>query len=179
MIRNFLNYVVNNFGFEDLSDFNTSLLHSKLMAFTIPFAGLSAFIETTFGLQSLTIFSFIILVILELITGLRASVILGKKIESKKFGRFGLKIFVWVSLLFVLNSLKIEYTLHEDAFGRIGYELFNWLHGTLFIYICIEYLISVLENLGTISGRENDTIIAVIRNRLKEFFGKKDKNEKN
>jgi len=174
MIRNFLNYVVINFGFNDLYDFNTSLLHSKLMLLTIPIAGISAFFEGIFGLQSLTILAFVVLVTLELITGLRASIVLGRRIESKKFGRFGLKVFVWVTLLFVLNSLKIEYLSHEGSFGKVAYELLNWLHGTLFIYINIEYLISVLENLSIVSGKKNDTMIEMIKNKLKSFLGKKD-----
>ncbi|NIP31188.1 MAG: hypothetical protein GTN59_11720 [Candidatus Dadabacteria bacterium] len=166
MIRNFFHYVVTNFGFEDTTDFSNSLLHSKLMLFTIPIAGISSVIERFLGLQSLTILAFVVLVSIELLTGLTAAKVSGKKIESKKFGRFGLKIFVWVSLLFILNSLKLEYSSHEDFFGDTAYGLFNWLHGTLFIYINIEYLISVLENIGTISGKDNSGVIDKIKDKL-------------
>jgi len=170
-MRNFFNYIVSNFGFDDLSDFTSSLLHPKAMLLTIPFAGLSSVFETYFGLQSITIFSFVLLVTLELITGLTASKVQGKPIESKKFGRFGLKVFVWISLIFILNSLKIEYRGHEDTIGGLAYGLLNWLHGTLFIYICIEYLISVLENMGAISGKSNKGIIDNIKDKLKSFMG--------
>lgn len=181
MIRNFFNYVVSNFGFDDMSDFSSSLLHPKAMLLTVPFAGISALAETYFGLQSITILSFVLLVTLELITGLTASKVQGRRIESKKFGRFGLKVFVWISLIFILNSLKMEYRGHEDTLGGIAYGLLNWLHGTLFIYICIEYLISVLENMGAISGRDNKGIIDSIKDKLKSFMGngKKNKNNEN
>jgi hypothetical protein len=180
MIRNFFNYVVSNFGFEDISDFSNSLLHTKLLTLTIPFAGLSAIAETYFGLQSLTIFAFVLLVTLELITGLTAAKVSKTKIESKKFGRFGLKIFVWISLLFIINSFRLEFKTHEDMMGNLAFGLLNWLHGTLFIYVCLEYLISVLENMGTISGKDNKGIIDNIRIKLKSFMGNgKNKKEDN
>jgi hypothetical protein len=109
------------------------------MLLTIPFAGISAIVESLFGLQSLTILAFIVLITLELLTGLIGAKVLNKRI---------------------------------DFFGDVAYQLLNWLHGTLFIYINIEYLISVLENLGTISGREHDSIIDVIKDKLKSFITK-------
>lgn len=175
MIKNFFNYVVTNFGFEDLSDFSSSLLHSKLMLFTLPLAGLSSIIENYFGLQSLTIFAFVLLVTLELITGLTATKISKIKIESKKFGRFGLKVLVWLSLMFIINSFKLEFLGHEDSLGTIAYSLLNWLHSTLFIYVCLEYLISVLENMAVISGKKNSYFVGLIKERFKSLF----KNGKN
>ena len=171
MIRKFFSYIVTNFGFEDMTDFSGSLLHTKAMLLTIPVAGASAIAEHYFGLQTLTILAFVVLVTLELITGLTAAKVSGQKIESKKFGRFGLKVFVWVSLLFVINSLRLEYRGHEDTLGGLAFGLFNWLHGTLFIYINIEYLISILENIGVISGKNNKGIIDVVKDKLKSFLG--------
>jgi hypothetical protein len=53
---------------------------------------------------------------------------------------------------------------------------FTWLHGTLFIYIVVEYLISVLENLGSITKEdENKTLVNLIVKKLNIFL----KNEKN
>lgn len=169
-MRKIINYVVENFGFDNITDFTKSIVHTKLLALTIPIAGISSIIESIFGLQSLTILSFTLLVTLELITGLIASKVKKIKIESKKFGRFGLKVFVWLSLIFILNTLKIEYTTHEDTFGSIAEGLFNWLHGTLFIYVCLEYLISVLENLGEISGKNTEGIIKKIKRKFKSFY---------
>jgi hypothetical protein len=143
------------------------------MLFTLPIAGISSFIQNYFGLQTITILAFLLLVTLELVTGITAAKISGKKIESKKFGRFGLKIFVWVTLLFILNSLRLEYKGHEDTLGDIAYFLFSWIHGTLFIYINLEYLISVLENWGVISGKDNKSLIEAIKNKITGFLTKK------
>lgn len=173
-MKSLLNYIVVNFGFMDLSDFSTSLVHRNWILGLISLAGISAIIETMFGLQSLTILAFVVLVMLELLTGLIASKVKGNPIVSKKFGRFGLKMLVWLTLMFVINSLKKEYVDSEGNFSELAAGLFTWLHGTLFIYVNLEYLISVLENLGVISGRNNDSLIKLIKNK---FFKSQKKDE--
>lgn len=175
MIRNFFNQIVCNFGFTCTGDFSNSIVHSKLMAITIPFAGVSAIAETIFGLHSFTIMAFAVLVVLELLTGLIASKVRGEQIVSHKFGRFGLKVLVWMTLLYITNSMRLEYIDNDTNFGGLASTFFTWLHGTFFIYITIEYLISVLENLGVITGDSKRSLINTIINKLNSFLG----NEKN
>lgn len=175
MINKFFNHLVSNFGFNCTSDFTDSIIHFKLLAFTVPLAGLSSLIEVYFGFRHLTILAFVILVTLELITGLVASKIKGIKIVSHKFSRFGFKVFVWLTLLYVVNTMKIEYSSQGNNFSNLASGFFTWLHGTLFIYIIIEYLISVLENLSVITGKNNVTLITRIIKKLNDFLG----NEKN
>jgi phage-related holin len=168
-MKKVIDYVVSNFGFKDITDFSNSLVHKNIMLLSIPVAGISSILETLFGLQGITILAFVILVMLELITGLIASKVRGEAIVSNKFGRFGLKVFVWLTLLFVLNALKNEYR-DDGVFDGMASMLFTWLHGTLFIYINLEYLISILENLGVITGKNNDSIIKLIRDKFKGLF---------
>jgi len=183
MINRFLNHFVHSFGFSCTNDFNDSIIHTKLLTFTIPMAGFLTIIESLMGLQILTIISFVVLVILELVTGISASLSRGEKIESHKFSRFGLKVFVWMTLLFITNSAKLEYNGHEDIPSVLSKGLFTWLHETLFVYITLEYLISVLENLGSLSKEKNKkTLITSIINKLNNFLniGKNGvKNEEN
>ena len=176
MISKFFNHLVNSFGFSCVTDFTNSIIHNKLLMITIPLASISALLETFLGLRSLTISAFVVLVILELITGLVASKKRGEEIVSHKFSRFGFKIFVWVSLLYIVNSFKLEYIPQNTNFGTLASGFFTWLHGTLFIYIVVEYLISVLENLGSITKEDHDkTLINIIVKKLNIFL----KNEKN
>ena len=175
-MKGFLNYIVTNFGFTCTSDFGSSLIHKNWVLGLIPLAGLSSVIETMFGLQGLTVLAFVVLVILELLTGLIASKVKGDPIVSKKFGRFGLKMLVWLTLMFIINMLKKEYVDSEGNFSDLAAGLFTWLHGTLFIYVNLEYLISVLENLGVISGSNNDGLIKQIRNK---FFPPKNDEDSN
>jgi hypothetical protein len=171
MINKFLNYLVTNFGFDGVRDFNDSLIHIKMMTLTLPLAMISSVIENLLGLQGLTMLAFVILIILELATGLVASKKRGEEIVSHKFGRFGLKVLVWLSLLFVVNSFKKEYSGVEGSFAVLAEGLFTWLHGTLFIYIDLEYLISVLENLGSITeNKRNKTLVDRVISKLTKFL---------
>ena len=169
-MKNILSYIVKNFGFSDLSDFTCSLIHKNFLVGMVSLAGVSSVLEGILGLQVLTILAFVVLVFLELVTGLLASHVRGEAIVSKKFSRFGLKMLVWLVLIFVINTLKLEYS-GDGNFNELAKGLLTWLHGTLFIYINLEYLISVLENLGVISGRNNEGLIKLIK---KKFFKSQD-----
>lgn len=173
-MKNFFNYIVTNFGFSNCSDFYGSILHPNFMLITIPLTGLSAAFEKYFGLEHLTIISFGLLIFLELITGLLSSKVRNVKIESKKFSRFGLKVLVWLSLIFITNSLRLEYKNYTDTAGVIAHSMFSWLHTFLFIYINMEYLISVLENLGIITGnkKESTNLVKQIKNKLIDLLKK-------
>lgn len=175
MTNKFLNHFVSCFGFECTTDFSNSIVHSKLLAFTIPLAGISAVLEGLLGLHSFTLMAFVVLLTLELITGLTASRIKGHSFESHKFSRFGLKAVVWITLLYITHQFYKEYNNSEGVFDSIASSLFTWLHGTLFIYITLEYFISVLENLGVITGDSKKSLINTIINKLNSFL----KNNKN
>jgi hypothetical protein len=167
-MRNLFNYIVTNFGFSNSSDFLSSFLHVNHLSITIPIVGISSILEKYFGLSHLTIISFGLLISLELITGLISAKIKKIKLESRKFSRFGLKILIWFSLIFITNTLMLEYKGHQDTASSIAYTIFSWLHTFLFIYINMEYLISVLENLGVITGNKKDTnnIIKMIKDKV-------------
>ena len=172
MINKFLNFFVSNFGFECTGDFTNSIIHPKMLGITLPLAFISSTLEMFLGLQSLTVVAFVILVTLELITGIAASKLRGEPIVSHKFSRFGLKVFVWLVLIFITNTIRLEYFGSEETFRVIAAGFFTWLHGTLFIYITIEYLISVLENLGSITGKSKDNLVKSIIGKLNSLLKK-------
>lgn len=172
MINKFLNFFVSSFGFECTSDFTDSMIHPKMLAITLPLAFISSTLELLLGLQSLTVIAFVILVTLELITGIVASKLRKEPIVSRKFGRFGLKVFVWLMLIFITNTMRIEYLNSEETFRSLASGFFTWLHGALFIYVIIEYLISVLENLGSITGKSKDNLVKSIISKLNDLLKK-------
>jgi len=173
MIKNFLNYIVFNFGFTNIDEFYNSTIHYRLMVLTIPVSLLSSIIQMYTGLHYLTLVSFAVLVLMEFLTGIYASKIKNIPIESRRFSRFGLKLLVWISLIFIVNSLKIEYSNKKDITSLMAYGLFTWLHGALYVYINLEYLISVLENLETISGNDSATSkLTLIKNKISSFLDK-------
>lgn len=165
-MKKLLNLITTNFGFNDFSDFVTSFIHSRLLWISLPLAALGSFAEQYLGLQIVTLLAFGILLLTELITGLIASKVKGKKIESRKFARFGLKFGVWMIIFFILNSFRVQY---EES-SKFAYYFYDWLHTFILGYVNLEYLISVIENLGTITG--NDNTAATIANGIKNKFFK-------
>lgn len=167
------NYIVINFGFHGVEDFYKSTIHHNFTVLTIPVTIITTIIEKLMGLQYLTFLSFGVLVLMEFITGIYASKIKNIPIQSKKFGRFGLKLLVWISLIFIINSLKMEYKDKTDMTSLMAHALFSWLHGALYVYINLEYLISVLENLETISGGDSATSkLNLIKKKISSFIDK-------
>ena len=173
MIKNFCNYIVTNFGFNGVEDFYSSTIHHNFTILTIPIALISSIIQNVTGLQYLTLLSFAVLILMEFITGIYASKIKNLPIESRRFSRFGLKLMVWISLIFIINSLKLEYSGKTDITSLMAAALFSWLHSALFVYINLEYLISVLENLEVINGTDSATSkLGLIKKKLSTFIDK-------
>jgi hypothetical protein len=123
----------------------------------------------------MAIVGFIIAAILELVTGLCASVVKGIPIVSRKFSRFGLKIFVWLGLLLVTNSFYLSYVDHQDVLSEISEYFFYTLHNILVIYIMTEYIISILENFSAINGKSDSILTTFIKSKRKQIFNYLDK----
>lgn len=166
MRKNF-NLFVSHFGFDGSQDFVNSLIHTKLTWISIPLTGVGIILEKYLGLQTLTLLAFGTLIVLELFTGILSARIQGRKIQSKKFSRFGLKMSVWIILFFILNSMRLQY----EAKGGITYEFYDWMHTFLLGFVNTEYLLSVLENIGIISGKSNNNLISAIRNKFFQISG--------
>lgn len=170
-MRHFFDILVQQFGYTSLSDFSDSFVHKNFLSIFIfiPISLCYNFAERYIGISWLGLTSFVCLITLELITGLMASKKLGKKIQSRKFSRFGLKIFVWLSLLFIVNSMAQEYMFKDDS--KIIYNAFYYLHTILFAYVNSEYLISVLENMSILTGKDNTKLIRAVTNKFGVAFG--------
>lgn len=165
-MKRLVNNIVGNFGFDDVNLFYKSMFHSGLMTVTIPAAVLSATVERLFGLKVITLTAFIVLLIFELFTGVVASRVKGQRISSRRFSRFGFKLLTWIVFLFILNVFKNQYT---DSL--ILSELFNWLHSAIVIYVSLEYLISILENIDTITGSDNSVLTRSLKRKIKSVLG--------
>lgn len=178
-LHSFLNYFVGHFGFDNAADFFNSLIHSKLLLITVPMsAAVYAFVEQWFGFSAAIFISFVVMATVELVTGLWGAKAKGIKIESRKFGRFGLKLLVWLSLIMVANSFATSYADLEGFQNGLIYQIFSWLHGVLLVYISFEYLISILENLGKITGKSQNRLIAFLNKKMDGFFGVADEQTK-
>ena len=175
-MKNFLtntcDQIVNQFGFENLHDFLTSMVHSKVLYLTLPASAVVfGMIEKWFGFSSAIFGAFVVMAIMELVTGIWGALAQKKKLKSRKVGRFGLKILVWLSLIYVANSFALNYKEAEGFQSMLIYQIFSWFHGVLMVYVSFEYIISILENLGKITGKTNNRLIKFLNTRLDKVLG--------
>lgn len=174
-MKNICNYIVSNFGFIDIADFVSSMIHSKLLFLTIPSSVfIFTLIEQWLGVTSAIFTSFLVGATMELITGLWAARVKGQKWSSHKFSRFGLKILVWLSLIFVVNSWKVSYADVQGLQGWIIFQLFTWFHGVLTVYVALEYIISVLENYSAITGKSTSKLTNFLKRKFDQLLGAAD-----
>jgi PAS domain S-box-containing protein len=175
MLRKAVDLLCYEFGFSGAQDFIDSLVHVKLWLLTIPLAitisGVVTWLENNLGMQSMTMAALLALLVLELVTGLWAAKANKVKIESRKFARFGLKVIVWFTLFFIVNSLAGQYEEQEGIWSSTLHTIYSWSHGTLMIFVTLEYLISVLENFSKITGQNTSPLINAFRSRLNKWFG--------
>lgn len=168
-MKNFLNglldKVVTNFGFDSNHDFSSSMMHANLLFFTIPVAFISSFIENYFGLQAVTLIAFVTLIALELITGISSSRVRKIPLQSKRFSRFGFKLVIWFLIFFILQTMKLQYKDNAVIGG-----IYSWLHSSIFIYVTLEYLISVVENVSVITGDNNNVILHMIKGTVGKYM---------
>lgn len=171
-MKNVLEYIVNTFGFENLTEFASSMIHFKFLILTIPTSiATFAIVEQWLGITSAMLVAFVVLAMLELITGLWGARVDGEKWSSSKFGRFGLKLGVWLSLIFVAHSFANSYVGLEGLQNYLNFQLFYWLHGVITTYVALEYILSILENFGRITGQKQNRLLLIINNRLDSFLG--------
>lgn len=141
---------VTEFGFINFEKFIDSLMRPKLMPLTIPLAMIGKYIEYLFGLREVVFIAFGAMLTLELASGIGASWIEGNKISSKRSKSFLMMLFVWLVVLFILNSFKnmAESVLISTAF--------SYLFDFTIIYVTGIYFISIIENIGRIMDRRNE-----------------------
>lgn len=164
------NYILQGFGFMHVKDFLKSsfgfIYSSNLVIKWDLILGfiLSAF-PILFGFNHLFFYGFVFLVVIEWISGIKASFRRNERHESRKFGRMLLKLATYCTLIHILNLFTSNMDFPEVA----GFEFdpFLWMYWAVLIAIIWQLLVSVLENLETL-GFQGATIILKIIN--KKFY---------
>lgn len=141
-------HYLTEFGFNDFGHFFTSLIRPKLLPLSIPLTITISFFDKVFGLQPVVFIAFLALLFLELFTGICASYIEGQKITSKRMKSFLIMLFVWLIVLFILNTFKHSF---EDT--QMG-VVFSYLFDGVVIFVNVIYFKSIWENMGRISGKK-------------------------
>ncbi len=129
----------------------------------------SAWVEMLLGIKGATALAFCVLALVELLTGIYASLKVRKEnYESFKIGRFTIKLVVILVCIYVLNAFAHEFKDSEPIVGGA----FEYARIFMFAYSAQEYLVSVLENVGQIGGKDKTFLITRIKEAFTNLFNK-------
>ena len=147
--------ILSDFGYCSLGEFGQSLLRIELAKPLIMFSvSLTFFSEACIhflGLEFPSVAILVMLLVVELFTGIAASMKKGTKITSKRLQRFGLKIFIYFFLLVVFKTFQNQYD------GKFLANIYSAIHSFIVLYVIGVYSVSVLENVSVIiSGKKTE-----------------------
>jgi uncharacterized membrane protein len=117
------------------------------------------------GFWPILAIAMVLVLLLEVMTGLKASNKRGEKFESAKFSRFILKLCIWF-ILFVSCQM---FALFSRMYGGdnyvwiIGGWFFDVLTVILMMAFVVENVTSILENLASIEGKDKSHYIELIK----------------
>ena len=161
--------ILNDFGFNTTAEFAESLfrfsMHKPLLISASMIGVVSQFCITIFGLNLSALLILAVLLVVELITGIWASVKENHKISSRRFQRFGIKILVYFLMIIVFAIMKMFYQ------NLYMYYVYDTIHSFVVLYIILVYMISILENASVIIGgsREFDGLLKYLRKKQKDL----------
>jgi hypothetical protein len=158
---------IKHLGFMGFSEFMESLLRPKLMLnawlLWVGLTPLFTFIETYLGITGPIFITFFALNIVELFTGIKASVTEGKALASDKMQRFFFKFFVYVTLIAATYQYKLFTASQPDT--DWSHHFFGWAHSAILSGLSIILIRSIFENLHRMGVKEAGIIYGLLDNK--------------
>lgn len=146
----------------------------------ISVSAILAFMSEMLGITPILLIGMLVAVVLESVTGTRASLKQGKKFESWKFSRCILKVSIWVGLFFVFHSFEADASQKTGVIWVFAALIYSLFHATTMIYFVVEYATSIAENMAILDGKAKDAYVTAIKNMFAaaaENFKKRMENE--
>lgn len=135
-------------GYEGSSHLINSAFHPSTMSLTLSISTIGAsityYFEAIMGINIPVGILIVLLFILELVTGVRASIKEGKGFSSEKFQKGWLKLFIYMVFI-ICSNLAAKYIPNRSFFG-FSFNIYDWLHYLFYNFIIIQLFISNLEN---------------------------------
>lgn len=165
-----LNRLLNTFDYPTLTAFAQSLMPSTRYhnsATLMVLAAVWVSIDKVFGLDGGAFVALAFVFVAELLTGITAAHVRGETISSVKLSRFSLKVACYLVLIAVTYLMSISFKNHKND---VATWVFDWLHVFLVVQIVLENIVSVLENMAVINGKDKSAWINKIQEKFNSFF---------
>jgi hypothetical protein len=163
--------LLKTFDFQSIRELLLSLAPSFKYRINVYVMGLTVIwipIDKWFGLDDLAFVGLLAVFFTEVTSGIAASRIRKEVFSSLKLSRFGLKATCYMVLIFTSYTMYMSFKHHADDTAAV---VFDWLHIFLVVHIVFENIISVLENVAVISGKDKSAWIKKAKDKLDGIFG--------
>jgi len=167
----FFNKILKTFAYNGWPDLASSLMPSTkyewLTPFSLSFSSFTVLVQIFFGFDALAFIALLVVMLAELSSGIIASRYRKEPFSSMKLSRFSFKVAYYLVLIFVTNSMANSYmATNQDLASTI----FHWLHIFLTVQIVLENIVSILENVAVISGKDKTHWISKIQSKIENFL---------
>ncbi len=160
-----------SFDYHSFSELGLSLMPSAKYRITIISMATSVLfpaIDRVFGLDAYAFFFLLLAFVSELTSGLIAAHYRNEAISSMKLSRFSFKVFYYLVLIALPYVFSVSFQAHGKTAAAV---IFDWIHLFLLAVIIQENIVSILENLAVISGKDKTHWIKKIQEKLATLLG--------
>jgi hypothetical protein len=169
------------FDYHGLNSFYESLAPSfrycitkPLLAISLVYPGFAALVacffpsvEAVLGISGAAFITMIIAFAAELTSGLMASYISGKKFTSFRLSRFTFKVCIYLIIIAIPHHWSQNFKAKHMA---VVAAAFDWLQSALIMQVAFENIVSILENMAVITGKDKTELIDKIKSKVTSFY---------
>lgn len=170
-MKNHFEKLLDSFGFESWAGLLSSLFPSTKYYLMSPLAvilsSVSVGIQLVFGLNVTGFVAFLFVMMAELTVGVLASLYKRESFSSNKLSRFTIKAGVYLTLIYVSQAMMVNF---KEGGNILASAVFEWIHVFFVFQIVIENMVSILESLAVISGKDKTHWIRKIQDKVSDFL---------
>lgn len=169
-MRLFFERLLKGFDYGSLQELALSLAPTnkyQLTTYSLIISSIGAGANKVFGLDGYAFSALLLVFVAELVSGLTAARIKKEAISSMKLSRFTFKVSYYLILICVPYLMASSFFAKGKTMPAI---VFDWLHAFLVVQIVLENMISILENVAVISGKDKTHIISKIQSKISQLL---------
>lgn len=162
--------LLRTFDWHSISEFMLSMapsfkynLNVKLMIIAFIWVA----VDKGLGLDDTAFIGLLLAFVTELVSGIAASRVRKEAFSSLKLSRFSVKVACYLSMIGISYAFAQNFKHRNDD---VAFWVFDWLHIFLIVQIVFEHIVSILENIGVITGKDKTHWIIKITQKLNSLF---------
>lgn len=161
-----INRLLQSYGYDSVRELLLSMSPSFKYGRGGEAVGVSAIVAwfaNLLGFTPLIVVAMFLAVIIESITGVKASRTQGLPFESWRFSRCVLKVCIWVALFFMFNAFRTDAEARSGLLWALAVTIYTLMQITTMVYFVVEYATSIAENMAILDGKPKDAYVKGIR----------------